>query len=71
VTYGLERDGQAQSVEASFPLLPIVQSVSPQSAAMDAGLAEGDLIRAVDGTPVHAFSQLREAVDASRRAACA
>jgi regulator of sigma E protease len=65
VTYGLERDGQAQSVEASFPLLPIVQSVTPQSAAMDAGLQEGDVIRAVDGTPIHAFSQLREAVDAS------
>jgi regulator of sigma E protease len=65
VLYGLERDGAARELEASFPLLPIVQSVAPQSAAMGAGLEEGDVIRAVDGTPIHAFSQLREAVDAS------
>jgi regulator of sigma E protease len=38
VTYGLERDGQAHRSRRPFPLLPIVQSVSPQSAAMDAGL---------------------------------
>jgi regulator of sigma E protease len=65
VTYGIERDGQAIEVEASFPLLPIVQSVAPQSAAIAAGLEEGDVIRAVNGAPIHAFSQLRETVDAS------
>jgi len=65
VTYGVERDGTTERVEASFPLLPIVQSVTPQSAAMAAGLEQGDVIRAVDGTPIHAFSQLRELVDAS------
>jgi regulator of sigma E protease len=65
VTYGIERDGRALSVEASFPLLPIIQSVAPQSAAISAGLEEGDIIRTVDGAPIHAFSQLREAVDAS------
>ncbi len=62
VIYGLERDGQAQNIEATFPLLPIVQSVTPQSAAMDAGLEEGDVIRTVDGTPIDAFSQLRDLV---------
>ena len=71
VTYGVERAGQAVEVEASFPLLPIVQSVAPQSAAMGAGLEEGDVIRSVDGTPIHAFSQLRDAVDASEGAALA
>jgi len=65
VVYGIERDGRARSVEASFPLLPIIQSVAPQSAAIDAGLEEGDVIRAVDGTPIYGFSQLRDAVDAS------
>jgi regulator of sigma E protease len=65
VRYGIVRDGAPMEVEASFPLLPIIQSVAPQSAALAAGLREGDLIRTVDGEPVHAFSQLREAVDAS------
>lgn len=65
VTYGIERDGAAAEVEASFPLLPIVQSVAPQSAAIAAGLEEGDVIRAVNGEPIHAFSQLRATVDAS------
>jgi regulator of sigma E protease len=65
VLYAVQRNGETVEVEASFPLLPIVQSVAPQSAAMGAGLAEGDVIRSVDGTPIHAFSQLRDAVDAS------
>ncbi|MFW5655162.1 MAG: RIP metalloprotease RseP [Roseicyclus sp.] len=68
VSYGIERDGRAMTIEAAFPLLPIIQSVAPQSAALRAGLAEGDIIRAVDGEPIHAFSQLREAVDASEGA---
>jgi regulator of sigma E protease len=55
-------------VDASFPLLPIVQSVAPQSAAIEAGLEEGDVIRAVNGEPINAFSQLREEVDASEGA---
>jgi regulator of sigma E protease len=71
VTYGVDRAGRSLEVEASFPLLPIVQSVAPQSAAMGAGLEEGDVIRSVDGTPIHAFSQLRDAVDASEGAALA
>ncbi|MCU4654557.1 RIP metalloprotease RseP [Roseibacterium sp. SDUM158016] len=65
VVYGIERDGTAMEVSASFPLLPIVQSVAPQSAAIAAGLQQGDVIRAVNGTPVNAFSQLRIAVDDS------
>ncbi|MDG4648380.1 RIP metalloprotease RseP [Roseibacterium sp. SDUM158017] len=65
VAYVVERDGATSEIAASFPLLPIVQSVAPQSAAMAAGLQEGDVIRAVDGTAINAFSQLRDAVDAS------
>jgi regulator of sigma E protease len=68
VTYGIERAGEAMQVDASFPLLPIVQSVAPQSAAIEAGLEEGDVIRAVNGEPINAFSQLREEVDASEGA---
>ncbi|AHM05000.1 Membrane-associated zinc metalloprotease [Roseibacterium elongatum DSM 19469] len=63
--YRVERAGEEMTVTASFLLLPLVQSVTPQSAAIEAGLEEGDLIEAVNGTPIYAFSELREAVDAS------
>jgi regulator of sigma E protease len=65
VTYIVERDGARTEIEAAFPLVPLVQSVAPQSAAISAGLREGDLIRAVNGEPIHAFRQLREAVEAA------
>ncbi|BDW85183.1 RIP metalloprotease RseP [Roseicyclus marinus] len=64
--YTVERDGILREIEAAFPLIPLVQSVAPQSAALAAGLREGDVIRAVDGVPVYAFRQLREAVDAAQ-----
>jgi len=62
VTYTVERDGAVLETEAAFPLIPLVQSVAPQSAAIAAGLQEGDVIRAVDGQNVYAFRQLRDAV---------
>ncbi|WP_284263420.1 RIP metalloprotease RseP [Roseicyclus amphidinii] len=62
VTYTVERDGAVIETEAAFPLIPLVQSVAPQSAAISAGLEEGDVIRDVDGAPIYAFRQLREAV---------
>lgn len=68
LTYEIERDGRAQSVEANFPLIPVVDSVTPRSAAMDAGLERGDVIRSIDGEPVYAFEQLRDAVEASQGA---
>lgn len=68
LTYDIIRDDEPQQVEAAFPLLPIVGSVVPQSAAIAAGIAEGDVIMSVDGTPIHGFSQLRDAVDASQGA---
>ncbi|ABD55371.1 RIP metalloprotease RseP [Jannaschia sp. CCS1] len=68
LTYDIIRDGEAMQVEAAFPLLPIVGSVTPQSAAINAGIAEGDVIMTVDGQPIYGFSQLRAAVDASEGA---
>lgn len=65
VTYTVERDGDVIETEAAFPLIPLVQSVAPQSAAIAAGLEEGDVIRAVDGAEIFAFRQLREAVAAA------
>ena len=68
LTYDIVRDGESMQVDAAFPLLPIVGSVVPQSAAIAAGISEGDVIMSVDGAPIHGFSQLREAVDASEGA---
>ena len=65
VPYRVERDGQKIVVQGPFPLPPVVDGVQPKSAAMDAGLKPGDVIQSVNGTPVHAFTQLREIVGAS------
>jgi len=68
LTYEIERDGNAMSVEANVPLIPVVESVTPRSAAMDAGIEQGDVIRRIDGSPVYAFEQLRSAVEAAEGA---
>ncbi|WP_298557869.1 RIP metalloprotease RseP [uncultured Aliiroseovarius sp.] len=62
VDYQVERDGQVLSLSATHPYPALVGSVSPQSAAMAAGLKEGDFIRTVDGETVPTFSALREIV---------
>lgn len=61
-TYVVRRDGAEQTVEAVWPMLPVVDSLQPRSAAMEAGLEVGDVIRAIDGTPIHAFEELRDIV---------
>ena len=68
LTYDIERDGADMQVEANFPLIPVIDAVTPRSAAMDAGLQQGDVIRSIDGAPVHSFEQLRDAVEASNGA---
>ena len=65
VEYLVRRDGSERTVEGPFPYPPLVLAVSPRSAAMDAGLEVGDVIRAVDGAEIHAFNDLREIVAAS------
>jgi regulator of sigma E protease len=60
--YLVERDGQQIAFDGPFPFPPLAGGVQPQTAAFDAGLAEGDVILAVDGTPIAAFSELRAIV---------
>ncbi|MGR3364226.1 MAG: RIP metalloprotease RseP [Maritimibacter harenae] len=62
VTYTVLRDGREVTLEAIHPYPPYVSSVTPQSAAADAGLQEGDLIETVNGDPVATFEQLRQIV---------
>ena len=59
------RDGREVTVTTPHPYPPLVSGVSPKSAALDAGLRQGDVIVAVDGEPIWTFTQLREKVDAS------
>ncbi|SPJ22333.1 RIP metalloprotease RseP [Palleronia abyssalis] len=60
--YLIERGGERLTVSAPYPYPPIAGGVSPQSAASDVGIREGEVVTAIDGTPVFAFSQLREIV---------
>ncbi|SFP25830.1 RIP metalloprotease RseP [Tranquillimonas alkanivorans] len=63
--YEVRRDGEVIEVRAPHPYPPLVGAVSPQSAALDAGLREGDVILSVDGEPVSAFEDLRAVVGES------
>lgn len=63
--YTVLRDGAELVVQGPHPYPPIAGGISPQSAAIDAGLREGDVIVSVDGRPVTTFLQLRDIVQAS------
>lgn len=63
--YTVERDGEVLTLDGPFPLLPLIGSVTPRSAAAAAGLQVGDVIQSVDGQDIAAFSQLQDIVGAS------
>lgn len=65
LNYTVDRGGQALEVEGPFLMPPLVSGVQPRSAAMDAGFEEGDVITGVDGAPISAFEELRDAVSNS------
>jgi regulator of sigma E protease len=62
----VERDGQVLTVAGPDPMPARVSGVAPGSAAADAGLREGDVVTAIAGTPVTRFTQLRDAVEATK-----
>ncbi|ROU04203.1 RIP metalloprotease RseP [Histidinibacterium lentulum] len=63
--YRILRDGQEMTVRGPFPYPPMIQGLSPQSAAMDVDLRVGDVILTIDGEEVRAFERLREIVGES------
>ncbi|WP_026757849.1 RIP metalloprotease RseP [Sediminimonas qiaohouensis] len=67
--YTVRRDGRETRVQGPFIMPPMVQQLSPQSAAYNAGLKAGDVITAVDGAPIVAFDQLKDRVLAAEGAA--
>ncbi|TFL17005.1 RIP metalloprotease RseP [Jannaschia formosa] len=68
ITYEVARGGGTVTVEAA-PLMPArIETVNPRSAAWDIGLQENDVVRAIDGRPIHSFHELQAAVAAGEGA---
>lgn len=65
VTYRIERAGVQSEVTGPHPFPPLVVSVQPQSAALDAGLQPGDVILSAAGQAVTTFAELPPIVEAS------
>ncbi|WP_065329341.1 RIP metalloprotease RseP [Tritonibacter mobilis] len=61
--YRVSRNGQEIIAQGPYLTPSIVTGVAPRSAASDAGLREGDVIIAVDGEEIFAFSHLKERVE--------
>ncbi len=61
--YTVDRDGETLTVQGPYLYPPIVLSLAPRSAAYGAGLQLGDVFTAIDGTPITAFSELKDAVE--------
>ncbi|MFE3839162.1 RIP metalloprotease RseP [Pseudogemmobacter sonorensis] len=62
VEFTLRRDGQQVTLGAPHPHPPLVGGVQPKSAAVAAGLREGDLILSAGGRDLVTFSDLQEVV---------
>ena len=60
--YTVARDGREITVDGPYYFPPAAASVSPRSAADDADIKVNDVITAINGTPVFAFSQVQEIV---------
>lgn len=65
VPWTVRRDGSEITVNGPYPMPPLIQAVSPQSAAMAIELKAGDVITHVDGAPIFAFAQLRSVVESA------
>ena len=63
--YTVRRGDQLLEVEGPHLHAPVVGSVVIRSAAIDAGLQEGDVILSLDGKEITTFLQLREIVQQS------
>jgi regulator of sigma E protease len=68
VDYRIARDGADQTIAGPHPFPALIGSIGLQSAAQDAGLAEGDVVLSINGQAVHAFSDLVSFVKESKDA---
>lgn len=69
VSYTVDRGGRVVTLEGPFPFPPVADLVQPDSAAQSAGLQAGDVVVSVNGTPIHAFAELRKLIGESEGAA--
>ncbi|WP_418888020.1 RIP metalloprotease RseP [Octadecabacter dasysiphoniae] len=65
VEYLVERDGERLTVLGPQPQPSLVQSITPRSAADDAGLKIGDVVVSMNGTPVYQFRDMVNFVNAT------
>ncbi|WP_299844333.1 RIP metalloprotease RseP [uncultured Roseovarius sp.] len=63
--YTVQRDGRTLEVSGPYPMPPRAVNISPQSAAYDIDMKQGDVILSVDGQPISAFSELKDIVETS------
>ncbi len=63
--YTILRDGAEMIVTGPFVMPSLIGSVTPRTAADEAGLVKGDVITAIDGAPVYSFLQVQEKVFAA------
>lgn len=66
VEYEVEREGERITVLGPQPQPTLIQSITPRSAADDAGLRIGDIVVSMNGTPVYQFADMIRVVDAVR-----
>ncbi len=66
LAYTVVRGADELVVNGPHPLAPVVGEVQIRSAAMDAGILEGDVILKADGKDVRYFDELPEIVAASK-----
>lgn len=68
VAYTVARAGRDITIDGPYPFPALVGSIALESAAQDAGLAEGDVILSINDQPVNAFTDLVAYVKASKDA---
>jgi regulator of sigma E protease len=63
--YLVNRDGTQTTITGPHPWPPLANALAPRSAAFAADMKQGDVITAIDGNEIYAFSQLKEIVEGS------
>lgn len=63
--YLVARNGVETLVQGPHPWPPLAEQLAPRSAAYSVDMKPGDVITAIDGTAIHAFSQLKDIVEGS------
>ncbi|QGX98580.1 RIP metalloprotease RseP [Roseovarius faecimaris] len=64
--YRVVRDGDEMMLQGPHPWPPIASQLAPRSAAYAVDMRPGDVITAIDGAPIYAFSELKEIVESSK-----